>query len=111
MSRQQTFSTTIHLRDYIDAIADDPTREASPNYIQIKADVNVPEEAGFYSSSITTEPIRTYIYAYLKQEERDSYVSDAFIYAAGRFSTALSADGELEINVQAFSLMRYVGLD
>jgi hypothetical protein len=100
----------IHLRDFIDAITDDPTRENAPNYVEIQIDINVFEEDRFCSPNIIAEPIRTRIHAYLSREERDLYVSNTFFYADGRFSTALSTDDTLEINIQALSLMRYVRL-
>jgi hypothetical protein len=108
MSRQQTFTTIIHLRDFIDAITDDPTRENAPNYIEIQTDINIFEEDRFCSPNIIAEPIRTRIHAYLTREERDLYAPNTFFYADGRFSTALSTDDTLEINIQALSLMRYV---
>lgn len=64
----------IHLRDFIDAITDDPTRENAPNYVEILSDINIFEEDGFCSLSIIAEPIRTRIHAYLTREERDFYV-------------------------------------
>src|SRR5690348_11852037 len=106
MSRQPTFTSMIHLRDFIDAIIDDPTRENAPNYVEIQTDINIFEESGFYSPNIVTEPIRTRIHTYLTREERDFYVPNTFFYADGRFSTALSTDGTLEISIQTLSLMR-----
>ncbi|KAH8661070.1 hypothetical protein BGZ61DRAFT_301742, partial [Ilyonectria robusta] len=107
MSRQSTFSNTIHLRDFVDNITDDPSRENTPNYVEIQTEVNIFEEDGFYSSGVDVEPIRTRIHAYLTREERDLYMPNAFFYADGRFSAALSTDGTLEISVQALSLSRY----
>lgn len=107
MSRQATFSNTIHLRDFVDRITDDPSRENAPNYVEIQADVNIFEEDGFYTSSIDIEPIRTRIHAYLTREERDLYTPNTFFYADGRFSAAQSAGGTLQISVQALSLSRY----
>ncbi|KAH7110143.1 hypothetical protein EDB81DRAFT_849221 [Dactylonectria macrodidyma] len=107
MSRQVTFSNTIHLRDFVDSITDDPSRENAPNYVEIQADVNIFEEDGFYTSSIDIEPIRTRIHAYLTREERDLYTPNTFFYADGRFSTTQSVGGTLEISVQALSLSRY----
>jgi hypothetical protein len=106
MSRQQIFTNIIHLRDFIDAITDDPTRENAPNYIEIQTDINIFEEDRFCSPNIIAEPIRTRIYAYLTREERDLYVPNTFFYADGRFFATLSADDTLEINIQALSLMR-----
>jgi hypothetical protein len=108
MSRQQTFSTLIHIRDFADSITSDPTRDNAPNYAEIQADINIFEEDGFYSPNIIAEPIRTRIHAYLPQGERDAYVPNTFFYADGRFYTTLSADDTLEINIQALSLVRYV---
>ena len=108
MSRQQTFSSLIHIRDFADSITPDPTRDNAPNYAEIQADINIFEEDGFYSPNIIAEPIRTRIHAYLTREERDLYVPNTFFYANGRFYTALSADDTLEVNIQALSLMRYV---
>jgi hypothetical protein len=108
MSLQLSFSSTIHLRDFVDTITDDPTRENAPNYVEIQTEVNIFEESSFYSSNVNVEPIRTRIHAYLTREDRELYVPNAFFYADGRFSAALSADGALEISVQALSLMRHV---
>jgi hypothetical protein len=108
MSRQPTFTNTIHLRDFIDAIIDDPTRENAPNYIEIQTDINIFDEDRFYSPNVIAEPIRTRIHAYLTRQERDLYVPNTFFYADGRFSAALSTDDTLEINIQALSLTRYV---
>ncbi|KAL8306275.1 hypothetical protein RB597_003176 [Gaeumannomyces tritici] len=109
MSRQSTFSNTIHLRDFVNNITDDPNRENTPNYVEIQAEINIFEEDGFYGSRIDVEPIRTRIHAYLTREERSLYIPNTFFYADGRFSAPLSADGALEISVQALSLMRHPG--
>jgi hypothetical protein len=108
MSRQPTFTNMIHLRDFADAITDDPTRENAPNYVEIQTDINIFEEDGFYGPNIIAEPIRTRIHAYMAREERDLYVPNTFFYTDGRFSTTLSTDDTLEINIQAMSLMRFV---
>ncbi|KAG7408687.1 hypothetical protein Forpe1208_v012353 [Fusarium oxysporum f. sp. rapae] len=108
MSLQSTFSSTIHLRDFVDTVTEDPSRENAPNYVEIQTDVNIFEESSFYSPNVNVEPIHTRIHAYLTREERDLYVANTFFYADGRFSTALSADGALEISVQALILMRHV---
>jgi hypothetical protein len=100
----------IHIRDFADSITDDPTRENAPNYVEIQADINIFEEGSFYNPNIIAEPIRTRIHAYLAREERDFYVPNTFFYADGRFSTALSTDDTLQINIQALSLMRYIRL-
>ena len=106
MSRQSTFSNTIHLRDFVDNITEDPSRENAPNYVEIQTDVNIFKEDGFSSPVVDVEPIRTRIHAYLAREEQELYVPNTFIYADGRFSDTLSTDGALEICVQALSLMR-----
>ena len=96
------------MRDFIDVITDDPTRENGQNYIEIQTDVNICGEDRFYSPNIIVEPIRTRIHAYLTAQERDLYVPNAFFYADGRFTTSLSENDNLEINIQALSLMRCV---
>jgi hypothetical protein len=105
ISRSQTFSNIIHLRDFVDAVLDDPTKDSGSNHVEIRTDANICAEDGFCESGIVVEPIRTRIRAYLPRDERQSYVTDSFFYADGRFSTALSADNVLEINVQSLSLM------
>ncbi|KAJ2899376.1 hypothetical protein MKZ38_003083 [Zalerion maritima] len=109
MSRQPTFSNTIHLRDFIDAIVDDPTRENAPKYVEIQTDINIFEEDGFCSPNIIAEPIRARIHAYLTRDKRDFYDPNTFFYADGRFSATLSADNTLEISIQALTLMRHPG--
>ncbi|KAF5256396.1 hypothetical protein FOXYS1_13132 [Fusarium oxysporum] len=89
MSLQSTFSSTIHLRDFVDTVTEDPSRENAPNYVEIQTDVNIFEESSFYSPNVNIEPIHTRIHAYLTREERDLYVANTFFYADGRFSTAL----------------------
>jgi len=96
----------IHLRDFIDTIADNPARD-SPNFVEIQSDINIFEEDSFHGPNIIVEPIRTRIHAYLTREQRDAYVPNAFFYADGRFSSAPSG-GTLEISIQTLSLMRYV---
>ena len=108
MSRQPTLASIIHVRDFVDAIADDPTRENTPNYAEIKTGINVFEEDGFDGPGITIDPIRTRICAYLTRDQRDAYPPDTFFYPDGRFFTVLSTDGTLEIIIHALSLMRYV---
>ncbi|EJT68090.1 hypothetical protein GGTG_14330 [Gaeumannomyces tritici R3-111a-1] len=102
-----TFSSIIHLRDFVDTITDDSIRDA-PNYAEIRADINIFDEDGFYSPDIIAEPIRTRIHVYMTRDERNLYLPNTFFYADGRFSTVLSADGDLEISIQALSLMRHV---
>ncbi|KAK9438541.1 hypothetical protein VB005_08102 [Metarhizium brunneum] len=109
MSRQPTFTTIIDLRDFVDAITDDPTRENAPNYVEIQTDLNIFEEDGFHDPNIATDPIRTRIHTYLTQEQRELYLPGAFFYADGRFFTALSMNGTLEISTQTLSLMRHPG--
>ncbi|KAH7190181.1 hypothetical protein DER44DRAFT_833349 [Fusarium oxysporum] len=69
---------TIHLRDFINTITDDPSRESAPNYVEIQTEVNIFEESSFYSSSVNVEPIH-----------RELYVPNAFFNADGRFAAAL----------------------
>ena len=108
MSRQPALASVIHVRDFVDTIADDPTRENAPNYAEIQTDINIFEEDGFHGPGITIDPIRARIRAYLTREQRDAYPPDTFFYADGRFFTVLSTDGTLEIIVHALSLMRYI---
>ncbi|KAJ3453671.1 hypothetical protein MRS44_017918 [Fusarium solani] len=109
MSRPTTFSNTIHLRDFVDAITDDPTRENAPNYVEIQTDINIFEEDGFCGSHVDIDPIHTRIHAYLTREERELCTPNTFFYADGRFSAAQSPSGVLQISVQALSLMRHPG--
>ncbi|KAM9876014.1 hypothetical protein VDGL01_09917 [Verticillium dahliae] len=109
MSPQSTFSNLIHIRDFVDNIMDDPTRENAPNYVQIQTEINIFEEDAFYSSDVKVEPVRALIHAYLTREERDLYVPNTFFFADGRFSATQSPDDSLEINVQALSLKRHPG--
>ncbi|PVI07718.1 hypothetical protein DM02DRAFT_714412 [Periconia macrospinosa] len=60
MSRQTPLSAIIHLRDFVDTITDDPTRQSASNYTEIQTDINIFEEDLFYNPSITVEPIRTH---------------------------------------------------
>jgi hypothetical protein len=107
--RQLSLTNTIHLRDFVDCVVDDPTRTA-PNYIEIQTDINIFEEDHFYSSNVIVEPIQTRIRAYVTQAERDLYIPNAFFYADGRFTTAVTSDDTLEIIVHTLSLMRWVVL-
>ncbi|KAM3449850.1 hypothetical protein NHJ6243_009906, partial [Beauveria neobassiana] len=109
MSQPPVFSNTIHLRDFVDSVTDDPSRDGAPNYVQIQAEINIVGEAGFYSSVVNVQPIPTRILAYVTRQERDLYTPNAFFYADGRFFVSLSSDGALEITVHAFSLMRHPG--
>ncbi|KAM6514230.1 hypothetical protein FALCPG4_015468 [Fusarium falciforme] len=88
MSQPTTFSNTIYLRDFVDAITDDPTRENAPNYVEIQTDINIFEEDGFCGSHVDIDPIHTRIHAYLTREERELYTPNTFFYADGRFSAA-----------------------
>lgn len=106
-SRSLTLINTIHLRDFVDCITNNPTRLEN-NYIEIQADINIFEENRFHSADVIVEPIRTRIRAYVSPAERDLYVPSAFFYAEGRFATAITSDDRLEIIVHALSLMRYV---
>ncbi|KAH8747981.1 hypothetical protein F5883DRAFT_697797 [Diaporthe sp. PMI_573] len=102
---RQTLSNTIHIRDFVDSIAPNPSREDSPNYVEIHAYVNIFEENNFFSHDIIVEPIHARIRAYLNQEDQDRYCPNAFFYAEGRFFTSVTSDNTLEMNVQALSLM------
>jgi len=104
-SRPLTLANTIHIRDFVDSITNNPTEN---NYIQIQADVNIFEQNRFHSNDVIIEPIRTRIRAYVTPAERELYVPDAFFYVEGRFATAVISDDKLEITVHALSLMRYV---
>ena len=106
-NRQLPQVNTIHLRDFVDDVQNDSSR-TSPNHMEIHSDINVFSEAGFSSTNITTEPIHICIRAYLTQEERALYTTNAFFYADGTFYTTLKADGTLEITVHSLSLMRYI---
>ncbi|EJT68921.1 hypothetical protein GGTG_13513 [Gaeumannomyces tritici R3-111a-1] len=93
MSRQPTFSSIIHLRDFVDTVTDDSIRDA-PNHVEIRADINIFDEDDFDSPDVVAEPIRTRIHVYMTRGERDLYLPNIFFYADGRFSTVLSADGD-----------------
>ncbi|KAM5349486.1 hypothetical protein ACJ41O_005991 [Fusarium nematophilum] len=105
MSRPTTFSNTIHLRDFVDSITADPSRENASNYVKIQTDINIFKEDGFYGSRIDIDAIHTRIRAYLTREERELYTPNTFFYADGRFSTTQSLGGVLQVTVQALSLM------
>ena len=107
MSKQPTFLSIIHLCDFVDTITDDSTWGA-PNYVEIHADINIFHEDGFDSPDIVAELICTCIHVYMTRDEWDLYPPNTFFYADGRFSTVLSADGDLEISIQALSLTRHV---
>ncbi|KAF1807902.1 hypothetical protein P152DRAFT_517962 [Eremomyces bilateralis CBS 781.70] len=109
MSRLPSLSNIIHIRDFIDAVTDDPTREVSPNHVEIYTDVNIFCEDNFYTPDIIVEPIRARIRAYLTRDQREQFVPNAFLYADGRFFTTQSPDNTLELSVQALSLMRHPG--
>lgn len=106
-SRLSTLTNTIHIRDFVDAVVDDPTR-SDISYIEIQADVNIFPENGFRSANVIAESIPTRIRAYVTPAERELYVHNTFFFAEGRFATAVTSDGKLEIIVHALSLMRYV---
>jgi hypothetical protein len=107
-SRLSTLTNTIHIRDFVDAVVDDPTRSDS-SYIEIQADVYIFPENGFRSANVIAESIPTRIRAYVTPAERELYVHNTFFFAEGRFATAVTSDGKLEIIVvHTLSLMRYV---
>ncbi|KAK0753526.1 hypothetical protein B0T18DRAFT_17202 [Schizothecium vesticola] len=91
MSRQPNFSSIIHLRDFIDIVADDPSRDA-PNFVEIQTGINVFKD-GSSSPNISVEPVRVRIHAYPTREKRDAYALNAFFYVDSRFSAAPSEDG------------------
>jgi hypothetical protein len=64
-SQQPTLTNTIHLRDFVDDVVDDPTRPGISNYVEIRIYVNIFEENRFYSSDVIVEPIHTRIRAYV----------------------------------------------
>ncbi len=109
-SRQSALLNTICIRDFVDSIGPDPSREDKSNYVEISADVNIFEEGDPSPSDIIVEPIRTRIRTYLNRGDQNLYCPNAFFYAEGRFSIAKALDDALEINVQALSLKRYVPL-
>ena len=106
MARQTTFTTTIHLRDFVDAVSEDPSQN-SPNHVSLRTDINIFDQDGFSDRNIVIEPILTHICACLTREERDAYHPDTFFYAVGRFFTTLLNDGTLHMTIQAMSLMPY----
>jgi hypothetical protein len=83
-SRPLTLTNTIHLRDFVDGVIDDPTR-SDISYIEIQKDVNIFPENRFYSASVIAEPIYTRIRACITSAERELYVPSTFFYAEGRF--------------------------
>jgi hypothetical protein len=106
-SQSLTLTNTIHLRDFVDEVTDDPTR-TDINHIEIRTHINIFEEGRFCSSGIIVEPIHARIRVYATQVERDLYVPNAIFYADGRFSTTVTSDNELQITIHALSLMRQV---
>lgn len=56
MSRQSTFSNTIHFRDFVNNVTDDLSRENAPNYVEIIADVNIFNEDGFLVLALMSSP-------------------------------------------------------
>jgi hypothetical protein len=101
------YTNAIHIRDFVDAVTDDPNKADNHNYIEIQSDINVFNEDQFYTRRVTVEPIRARVRAYIPQVERDVYIPNAFFYANGRFSTTTTSDNTLGITVYALSLKRY----
>lgn len=99
-------TNVIHIRDFVDAIGPDQNRPEDENYVKIHCSINVFQEDNFFDMRITVEPIPCSIHTYLNRVDRETYNTDAFFYAAGRFSTAILED-ELQIVVQALSLQRH----
>lgn len=100
------FTNTIHIRDFVVDLGPDRTRPGAPNSVEIQVEVNVFPEDNFYDSTVTVEPIDTCIRAYLTPLNRELYISNAFFYAAGTFSTVMMPDNKLKIMVRALSIER-----
>jgi hypothetical protein len=49
-----TLTNTIHLRDFVDGVVNDPTR-ADTKYLEIQTDINIFEEDRFYSTNVIVE--------------------------------------------------------
>ncbi|KXH62495.1 hypothetical protein CNYM01_14036 [Colletotrichum nymphaeae SA-01] len=99
----------IHIRDFIDEILPDSTRPETPNYTEIHAAVNVFQEDDFYDSTINSDPIQACIRVYLKRNERDLFVLNAFFYAHGRFTVEPVPDERPKLIVQSLSFQRHPG--
>ena len=68
---QAKLPNTIHIRDFVTHILQDRTQPDILNYFEIHTDVNIFPEDDFYDSSITVDPIHTYIRAYLSASARN----------------------------------------
>ncbi len=73
-------------------------------------DINLFEEDSFYNPDVIIEQIRICIHVYLTRDERDTYIPNVFFYTDGYFSTTLSANSVLEINIQTLNLIRHIQL-
>ncbi|CVL08150.1 uncharacterized protein FMAN_14188 [Fusarium mangiferae] len=52
MSLQTTFSNTFHLREFVDTVTDDPSRDNASNYVEIHPYANIFEESSFYNPNV-----------------------------------------------------------
>ena len=98
--------SVIHIRDFVDEVVADRNRPEDENYVEIHTDINIFQEDNFYDSRVIVEPIQCCMHAYLTPSDRDSYKTNAFFYADGRFTTA-TVEEKLQIIVQVLSLQRF----
>jgi hypothetical protein len=66
------------LRDFIDTIADDPTRDSS-HFVEIQTDINIFEEDGFYSPNIVVELVHARIHTYMTRGQGDAQLQGAHL--------------------------------
>lgn len=98
-------SNTIHIRDFIIDICPDTTLATSNN--EFRCEVNIFNEDFFEDHTVAVEPIDAEIHVYLKDEELEPYIPNAFIYVIGSFSTVKMTDNKLKLIVHSLSIARY----
>ena len=106
-SQQFTAANTISIRNLIDEVEPDPTRNNTPGYTQFLSNLTIVVEEYFFSPSITIQSIPAYIRTYIPKNDNDLYTSSTFIFADGRFYPSIT-DNILTLIVHTLTLTRFV---
>jgi hypothetical protein len=97
------YFTNIHVRDFINQVARDPTRPGYDSALQLHSDVHIPSVQGEeLSDDFDCKNIPTIIRFFAPAGQVDQFKTNAFVYTTGSFNIN-SQDGFPELLVNAFS--------
>jgi hypothetical protein len=107
MASNRTLPAVLHIRDFIEDVAPDPTRPDKRLAMQLKSPLNIPIQLSMQSDDVEVQEIPTMICFFCETGHSHLYEPEVFVYAWGPFLTTITKDEGFHIILNAHTVSRY----